>query len=166
MSSCFLIYHTRVCEFYILSCSTALCSSFFVSIRIHLFGIQFSYYPSARTVCANHFTLETGFAEYHSKSVEGHGFLDRAFDDEFVGDLGGGHEGTVSIGRDIEIDGKELFLVLLCPESLIMGLEGIDIVEIKPLLETDVNKVSCLRVDALIRLGSGEGVLDGLDMEG
>jgi hypothetical protein len=79
--------------------------------------------------------------EEHAEAIEGHGTLDRAAGDEYVAYLGGGHELAVAFGGNVEIDGKELFLVLLCPKILIVGLEHVDVIQIEPVQETVVNEV-------------------------
>ena len=107
-----------------------------------------------------------GFLEEHTKSVEGHRLLDGAPGDEFVGDLGGGHELTGAGSGDIEIDGKELLLVLLGTEVIVMCLYLVDVIEIEPILEVVLDEVLRLRVDLLVREGDIKGVEDALRLEG
>ena len=107
-----------------------------------------------------------GFLEEHAKAVEGHRFLDGAPGDEFVGDLGGGHEPAFAGTGDVEIDGKELLLVLLRTEVIVMRLKEVDVVEVEPVLEAQINEVLRLRVDLLVREGDVEGVGDTLRLEG
>ena len=47
-----------------------------------------------------------------------HRLFDGALDDQFVGDLGGGHELVFAATRDVKIDGKQLLLVLLYVNSI------------------------------------------------
>ena len=107
-----------------------------------------------------------GFLEEHAKPVEWHRFLDGAPGDELVGDLGGGHEGAGAGFWDIEIDGKELLLVLLRTEIIVMRLQFIDIIEVEPVLETDLDEVLRFGVYLLIREGDIKGVEDALRLEG
>ena len=95
-----------------------------------------------------------------------HRLLDGAPGDEFVGDLGGGHELTFAVAGDVEIDGKELLLVLLGTEVIVMRLEEVDVIEVEPVLETQIDEVLRLRVDLLVREGDIEGVEDALRLEG
>ena len=79
-----------------------------------------------------------------------HRLLDGAFDDEFVADLGGGHEGAIALGGDVEIDGEEMFLVLLRPEILVMVLDSPDVFEVKPVLEASAELSSTFCDDRTI----------------
>ena len=49
-----------------------------------------------------HFVLISGFLEEHAEAVEGHRLLDGAPGDEFVGDLGGGHEPAFAGTGDVD----------------------------------------------------------------
>ena len=95
-----------------------------------------------------------------------HRFLDGAPGDEFVGDLGGGHELAGAGSWDIEIDGEELLLVLLGTEVIVMCLYLVDVIEVEPVLEVVLDEVLRLRVDLLVREGDIERVGDTLSLEG
>ena len=81
-----------------------------VTVRIYLLGIQFPDEPSSH-FAVEAFRLIAGLSEDHSQPIERHRFFDGALDDEFIADLGGGHEGAIAFGGDVEIDGKELLFV-------------------------------------------------------
>ena len=102
------------------------------------------------------------FLEKHTEAVERHRFLDAAFDHQLVGDLGGGHELTITGSRDVKIDGEELLLVLLRTEIIVMRLQLIDVMEVKPILESVINQVFCLRIYLLVRERYIERVTDTL----
>ena len=95
----------------------------------------------------------SGFLEEHAKAVEGHRLLDTAPGDEFVGDLGGGHELAFAGTGDVERDGKQLLLVLLRTEVIVMCLKEVDVIEVEPVLEAQVDEVLRLRVYLLVREG-------------
>ena len=142
-----------MCVFYRMNWSSGLLvylPSVYSPVRIYLFGITFHNQPSTHSLLSPAYIFIPRFLEEHAEAVEGHRLLDGTFDDEFVADLGGGHERAVSLGGDVEIDGEELFLVLLRPEILVMVLDSPDVFEVKPVLEASAELSSTFCDDRTI----------------
>ena len=98
--------HTRMCVYFKKRVSArppGLPSTFYIAVCVDLFHASFAYQPSACTGGSYHFVLISGFLEEHAEAVEGHRLLDGAPGDEFVGDLGGGHEPAFAGAGDVEI---------------------------------------------------------------
>ncbi len=75
--------------------------SVYSPVRIYLFGITFHNQPSTHSLLSPAYISIPRFLEEHAEAIERHRLLDGAFDDEFVADLGGGHERAIALGGDV-----------------------------------------------------------------
>ena len=92
-----------------------------ISITINLIRGPFSNQPPTDFTSRTFLDIPR-FFQNHSEPVKRHRFFDTPFDDEFVGDFGGGHELAIAVSWDVKIDGEQLFLVLLRTEIFVVPL--------------------------------------------